>query len=145
MAPSRKKRAASPDSPLRRLEDRHRALLAELAGLGLVLRGSIARRMTRCGQPACRCKADPPTLHGPYHLWTRKVHGKTVTAQLAPEQAALCGDWNRNMRKLDRIVRALQTVGLRAAALLRRGRGELPLRPAPPPTPGTPAQATSRP
>jgi len=119
MGSSRQKRTASVDSSLRRLETRHRALLAEVANLGLVLRGSIARRLTRCGNPRCRCHADPPMLHGPYYIWTRKVAGTTVTVQLKPESAALCKDWNRNMRKLDRTVRQLQTIGLQAAALLR--------------------------
>lgn len=104
---------------LERLELRHRALLSQLADLGLVLRGSIARRMTRCGQPTCRCKASPPQLHGPYYLWTRKVAGKTVTAQLPPEQASLCLEWNRNMHELDRIVQELQAIGLEAATVVR--------------------------
>ena len=78
--------------------------------------------MNRCGNPTCRCKADPPLLHGPYHVWTRKVAAKTVTVVLGPEQAALCQEWRRNMRKLDRIVRELQTIGLRAAALVRARR-----------------------
>src|SRR5688572_29443080 len=120
MSPSRKKRAAPLASSLKLLERRHRALLSELAGLGLVLRGSIARRMVRCGQPTCGCKASPPRLHGPYYLWTRKAAGKTVTAQLAPEEAALCQEWSRNMRKLDRIVRGLQALGLKAATAVRR-------------------------
>jgi len=119
MSLSRKKRTAAVDSSLRRLEDRHRAVLAEVATLGLVLRGSIARRLTHCGNPGCRCHADPPLLHGPYYIWTRKVAGTTVTAQLKPEDAALCTAWNRNMRKLDRTVRQLQALGLRAATLLR--------------------------
>ena len=119
MATSRPKRTVSVDASLRRLEARHRAWLAGLADIGLVLRGSITRRLTRCGNPACRCKADPPMRHGPYHIWTRKVAGKTVTAQLKPEYAALCQHWNRNMRKLDRTVRQLQAIGLRAATSLR--------------------------
>ena len=119
MDTSRKKRTAAIDSSLRRLEERHRAALAAVATLGLVLRGSIARRLTRCGHPTCRCRADPPVLHGPYYIWTRKVAGKTVTAQLKPESAAFCTDWNRNMRTLDRTVRELQAIGLRAATLLR--------------------------
>jgi hypothetical protein len=119
MAPSRKKRPARLAASLRRLEARHQAVLAEVATLGLVLRGSIARRLTHCGNSTCRCHADPPMLHGPYYIWTRKVAGKTVTAQLRPEDAARCLDWNRNMRKLDRTVRQLQAIGLRAATLLR--------------------------
>ncbi|MBI3680679.1 MAG: hypothetical protein HY235_09810, partial [Acidobacteria bacterium] len=41
-------RTVSIDASLQRLEHRHRALLAELADIGLVLRGSIAPRLTRC-------------------------------------------------------------------------------------------------
>ncbi len=119
MSKSTEKRTASVDSSLQRLQERHRALLGELQHIGLVLRGSIGHRLARCGNPTCRCKANPPILHGPYYMWTRKVAGKTVTAMLSPEQAALCQDWSRNMRKLDRIVRQMQALGLRAAALVR--------------------------
>ena len=97
-----------------------RRLAAAMGRIDAVLPGSIVVRHMRCGKAACRCKADPPMLHGPYYLWTRKVAGKTVTAQLSPEQAALCQDWNRNMRKVDRIVRQLQAIGLQAAAAVRR-------------------------
>jgi hypothetical protein len=119
MGVSRTKRAAAGEASLRRLEERHRAALAAVATIGLVLRGSIARRLTHCGNPGCRCHADPPLLHGPYYIWTRKVAGTTVTAQLKPEDAALCKNWSRNMRLLDRTVRQLQGIGLRAATLLR--------------------------
>jgi hypothetical protein len=112
--------SGSLESVLQHLEQRHRALLAELSDIGLVLRGSIAHRSARCGQPSCRCKADPPMLHGPYYVWTRKVAGKTVTAQLTHEQAARFQGWSRNMRNLDRILRHLQAIGLRAAQLVRR-------------------------
>jgi hypothetical protein len=120
MTASRSTRTASVASRIQRLAERHGALLGELADLGLVLRGTIAQRMNRCGNPTCRCKADPPTLHGPYPVWTRKVAGKTVTVVLRPEQAALCQGWNRNMRKLDRIVQRMQALGLQAAALVRQ-------------------------
>jgi len=33
------------------------------------LPGTMARRFMRCGKSNCRCKTDPPALHGPYwHL-----------------------------------------------------------------------------
>lgn len=103
------------DATLQRLEQRHRTLLREIDGIGQVLRGTIGARRMRCGQPTCRCKADPPRLHGPYYLWTRKVAGKTVTVRLTAEQAARCQHWTRNMRRLDRLVKELQALGLRAA------------------------------
>jgi hypothetical protein len=121
---SRKKRPAAAPAPLEavlpRLQARHRALLRQSTDLDLVLRGTIGKRFMPCGKAACRCKADPPLLHGPYYLWTRKVAGKTVTVRLTAEQAARCQPWTRNMRKLDRLVRALQAVGLRAAAAVTR-------------------------
>jgi hypothetical protein len=111
---------ASLDATLQRLEEDHRARQHQLDGIGLVLRGSIGARMVRCGKPTCRPKADPPFLHGPYYLWTRKVAAKTVTVQLTAEQAARCQLWIRNIRRLDRLVKELQALGLRAARTLLR-------------------------
>ena len=113
------KNVSSVEASIRRIEARHKALLGELADLGLVLRGTIAHRTNRCGNPTCRCKADPPQLHGPYPVWTRKVRGKTVTAVLRPEHAPRLEAWSANMRKLDAVVRELQELGLEAAVLLR--------------------------
>src|ERR1035437_4068485 len=60
---------------------------AQLTGLDYALPGTLARRFMRCGKTNCRCKSDPPTLHGPYLHWTRTVAGKTVTRSLTPDQA----------------------------------------------------------
>ena len=62
-------------------------ITARLAGLAFALPGTLADRMTRCGHPDCRCRADPPRLHGPYHQWTRKKNGKTATKILTDDQA----------------------------------------------------------
>jgi hypothetical protein len=51
-------------------------LAASIAAIDAVLPGSIVIRQMRCDKAACRCKADPPRLHGPYIQWTRKVAGK---------------------------------------------------------------------
>ncbi len=117
---TRKRTPVSFDATLDRIEQRHRALMHQLADTGIVLRGSIAARRTRCGQPKCRCKANPPTLHGPYYFWTRKVAGKTVNVVLSPAQAARCQQWSRNMRRADQILSRLQALGLRAAHAVRR-------------------------
>jgi hypothetical protein len=55
-------------------------ITARLAAVSFALPGTLADRMTRCGHPGCRCHADPPRLHGPYHQWTRKKDGRTATA-----------------------------------------------------------------
>ena len=60
-------------------------ITAGLAGAAFALPGTLADRKTRCGHPGCRCHADPPRLHGPYHQWTRKKDGKTSTRILTDE------------------------------------------------------------
>jgi len=118
---TRKTRPATLDAKLQRLEERHRALLRELVDIGPVLRGSICLRRARCGKPTCHCHChrNPRALHGPYSIWTRKVAGKTVTLTLSTDQAARLQVWTRNMRRFDRLVKALQDVGLRAADAVR--------------------------
>ena len=71
-----------------------------LAQVGFVLPGTLTERLTRCGRSNCRCHADPPALHGPYHQWTRKVHGKTVTRLLTDDQLAEYRRWLGNQRRL---------------------------------------------
>ena len=67
--------------------------------------------MTRCGHPTCRCHADPPlVLHGPYHQWTRKKDGKTVTRILTDDQLADYQPWFDNQRRLRALVAELETL-----------------------------------
>src|ERR1700760_45912 len=80
-----------------------RRIARELAALGFALPGTLADRMTRCGRANCRCHADPPRLHGPYHQWTRKKNGKTATRILTDDQLAdygPCCYTHRRLRKL---------------------------------------------
>jgi hypothetical protein len=67
----------------------------------------------RCGKTNCRCKAEPPTLHGPYLHWTRTV-GRTVTRTLTPEQAARYQPWFDNARRLRELLAALEVQSLKA-------------------------------
>lgn len=90
-----------------------RRLGAAIAKLGFVLPGTLSQRLTRCGRPGCHCHADPPSLHGPYWWWTRKVRAKTVTRLLTDDQAADYGDWFDNARKLRALVSELEALSLR--------------------------------
>ncbi len=56
----------------------------------------------------CRCKADPPQLHGPFIVRTRKVEGKTVTRVLTPEQLADYRPLMDNAKRLRDLVTQLQ-------------------------------------
>ena len=85
--------------------------LAEIDGL---LPGSVVVRQMRCGKRGCACKADPPTLHGPYIQWTRTVRGKTVTRYLSEEQLGRCQPWFDNARRLKDLVAKLEIASLQA-------------------------------
>lgn len=98
-------------------ERRYREIAEQLAGIGLICSGSLTRRYTRCGTAGCKCHADPPQPHGPYHQWTTKVDGKTVTRRLSPAQAKLYQEWIANDRKLRRLIRQMRQVATKAAEL----------------------------
>ena len=93
--------------------ERYEALKREVAELPPIRRGSLVRRFMPCGKPGCRCQASPPQLHGPYYQWTRKVQGKTVTVRVDQAQAKLLRKWIANGRRLDKLVRQMETVSLR--------------------------------
>jgi hypothetical protein len=87
-------------------------ITARLAGAAFALPGTVADRMTRCGHPGCRCHADPPRLHGPYHQWTRKKDGKTSTRILTDEQLTDYGPWFDNRKRLRELVAELEELSL---------------------------------
>jgi hypothetical protein len=78
-----------------------REVLAALDRSGWFVRGSLLKVPNRCGNPRCRCKADPPRLHGPYWQWSRKIAGKTVSVRLTDAQAELVRDWIDNSKIVD--------------------------------------------
>jgi Family of unknown function (DUF6788) len=83
-----------------------------IAEIGFALPGTLTERPMRCGHPNCRCHADPPALHGPYHQWTRKVAGKTVTRFFTDDQLADYGDWFDNQRRLRQLLQQLEALSL---------------------------------
>jgi hypothetical protein len=102
-------------SPTPAQQARAVAIAAEIAALtaaGLALPGTLADRMTRCGRPNCRCHADPPRLHGPYHQWTRKKDGKTATRILSDDQLADYQPWFDNHKRLRELIAELEELSL---------------------------------
>ena len=96
----------------------HRKLAAQLAQIGFIATGTLIERSTRCGTPGCACHADPPRLHGPYHQWTTKIAGKTVTRRLTDRQAAHYREWIDNNRQLRELTTQLRQISARAAELI---------------------------
>ena len=102
---------------LARYAERYAALKAEVQGLGFVCVGSVQTRRLQCGKPTCGCHANPASRHGPYHYWTRKIGGKTVSVVLTDEEVPLYRGWIANSRTLDRVVRKMRRLSAQAAAL----------------------------
>lgn len=98
-------------------ERRYRELAAQLAEIGYIVSGSLARRYNRCGKASCACHGDPPRFHGPYWQWTAKVDGKTVNRRLTDREARLYGEWIANDRQARSLLTQMRAVAAEATAL----------------------------
>ena len=106
------------DSELARLQRRYHALTDQIRELGFIATGSVIERYTICTAAGCHCHADPPTKHGPYFQYTRKVAGKTITARLTAEQAQRYREQITNRRRLDKLIAAMDEISTQARDLL---------------------------
>jgi len=89
-----------------------RRLASALGEIGFALPGSLTVRAYRCGKQNCRCRGEPPQLHGPYAFWTRKIDGKTVTRMLTDEEVADYQPLFDNARKLRELMNKLHELSL---------------------------------
>ena len=101
-------------------ERRYQALTAKLTDIGFISPGSLVVRETSCGKQGCRCQADPPRRHGPYHQWSRAVAGKTVSRRLTEPEADLYRQWIANRRHLEQIVTEMEKISAAAGEILLR-------------------------
>ena len=67
------------DHDLAGLEAERSRLHAQLASVGDLRRGSLNEAYRRCGKGYCGCAQPDHPGHGPVHLLTKSVGGKTVT------------------------------------------------------------------
>jgi len=88
---------------------------AALRRLGFVFRGSLTVRRLPCGEPTCRCHADPKRLHGPYHQVSWKEGGKTVSRFLPATIVPSYREWVGNARTLQAIIDRMQRISRKAA------------------------------
>lgn len=93
-------------------QERYRALKRQIQGLGWARPGSVIRHYMPCGNPACRCMAQPPKLHGPYYDWSHKIRGRSVSLRLSPDQARLALEWAANHKTLKKLLRQLEALAL---------------------------------
>jgi type II secretory pathway component PulJ len=101
-------------------EERFRQALQELQQLDYFLKGTVLKRMMKCGRPQCACRRDPAKRHGPYFEWTYKVKGKTVNVKLSPQAAPLYKAATQQHRKLKIVLARLERLSKTALANLAK-------------------------
>ena len=94
---------------LRARAQRFRQARRELLQLEYFLKGTVLKRMMKCGRPQCACHHDPSKRHGPYFEWTYKVNGK-LTAEAAPLYKAAAKQQRKLKAVLVRLERLSRTV-----------------------------------
>jgi hypothetical protein len=99
---------------------RFRQARQELRHLNFFLKGTVLKRMMKCGQPQCACHRDPSRRHGPYFEWTYKVKGKTVNVKLSPQAAPLYQAATKQHRKLKAVLARMERLSRTALAHLAK-------------------------
>ena len=82
-------RPLAPNVSLERHTQRFLELRRGLEQIGYFCKGTVLKRMMKCGKAQCACASDATKRHGPYFELTYKANGKTVNVKLSPEAAPL--------------------------------------------------------
>jgi len=112
----------SPKLSIGVLQARRDARLKELAGIGPVLEGSLARIGVRCGNPNCRCARGEK--HPAYQV-TKKVRGTTKTLYIPVDLVEEVRTWVREHRHAKQLLKEISTLSekiVRARVPTRRAR-----------------------
>ncbi|HLB86485.1 MAG TPA: DUF6788 family protein [Terriglobales bacterium] len=80
---------------------------AALTQIGFFCKGTVLKRMMKCGKAQCACASDATKRHGPYYELTYKANGKTVNVKLSPQAAPLYKAAAQQYRKLKTLLNRL--------------------------------------
>ena len=98
------------------LATRRRKLVAQLRGLGPVLRASLIERYTQCGKPGCKCMQSEK--HGPaYYLTVSYAKGKTRQVYVPKDLQPLAARWVQNYHQAITVLEEISSINLE---LIRR-------------------------
>ena len=93
-----------------RYAQRFRALKQEFQQLEYFCKGTLLKRMMKCGKAQCACRQDPAKRHGPYFEWTYKAKGKTVNVKLTRDVMPMFRAAAHQYRKLRSLLNRLETL-----------------------------------
>jgi hypothetical protein len=99
--------AGKPNASLQRHAQRFLELRRGIEQIEYFCKGTVLKRMMKCGKAGCACASDPTKRHGPYFELTYKASGKTVNVKLSPEAAPLYQAAARQYRKLKTLLNRL--------------------------------------
>jgi hypothetical protein len=105
-------RRAQQNARLERRAQRFHELKRGLDPLEYFCKGTVLKRMMKCGKAACACRSDPDKRHGPYFELTYKANGKTVNVKLAPEAAPFYKAASLQYRRLKILLTRLEKLSL---------------------------------
>ncbi len=104
--PRRLPSTAIPD----RYAQRFQALKREFQDLEYFCKGTLLKRMMKCGKAQCACRQDPAKRHGPYFEWTYKANGKTVNVKLTHDVMPIFRAASHQYRKLRSLINRLESL-----------------------------------
>jgi hypothetical protein len=100
-------RASKKNASLERHTQRFRELKRGLEQIDCFCKGTVLKRMMKCGKAYWPCASDPTKRHGPYFELTYKDNGKTVNVKLSPQAAPLYQAAAQQYRKLKTLLQRL--------------------------------------
>jgi hypothetical protein len=103
-------RSTSTAATIAKHAQRFQELKRGLDQLEYFCKGTVLKRMTKCGKAYCACRSDPDKRHGPYFELTYKIEGKTVNVRLSPETAPLYKAASAQFRKLKTTLQRLEKI-----------------------------------
>jgi len=103
-------RPVAPTAALKRHMQRFLELRRGLEEIECFCKGTVLKRMMKCGKAQCACASDATKRHGPYFELTYKANRKTVNVKLSPQAAPLYRAAAQQYRKLKTLLKRLDTL-----------------------------------
>jgi hypothetical protein len=95
------------NASLERHTQRFFELRRDLGQIDFFCKGTVLKRMMKCGKARCACASDASKRHGPYYELTYKANGKTVNVKLATEAMPIYRAAALQYRKLKTLLNRL--------------------------------------
>ena len=108
------------NAALERHTQRFLELRRALEQIEYFCKGTVLKRMMKCGKAQCACASDATKRHGPYFELTYKADGKTVNVKLSPQTASLYQAATKQHRKLKAALARMERLSRTALARLAK-------------------------